>query len=136
MGWLGRARNGTGLAGSETYSSKAAPPAGGVKPSFRPGSRYSDFVVAAGGGHVAYRRHWFVPVSNAVTGAMSALGAPSFRYWSRKGSRTSRWKVRDVLLSKRRAPSELPSWTSWPWNHGPITRNTRSLPASFGSSAR
>ena len=42
---------------------------------------------SARGGHAESRRQAFVPVSNAVTGAMSAFGAPSFRCWSRNGRR-------------------------------------------------
>jgi hypothetical protein len=87
-------------------------------------------------GQAFRRRHVFVPVSNTVTGATSAFGAPSFRYWARNGARTSRRNVSAVSLSKRMAPSELPSEISWPWYQGPATRNTMSLLASFGSRAR
>ena len=83
-------------------------------------------------GHAGSRRHLFVPVSKAMTVAMSAFGAPSFRYWSRNGRRISRLKVSPVSLSKRIAPSALPSWISCPWHHGPITRNTLSFAVSFG----
>jgi hypothetical protein len=56
----------------------------------------------------------FVPVSNAVTGATSAFGAPSFRYWSRNGRRTSRRNYSAVSLPNFSAPSALPSPISWP----------------------
>ena len=83
---MGRARNGTGLAGSDTYSSNAASPVrGAVKPSFNPALRYSGVgrtaqPLAQPAGQDGRRRHLFVPVSNAVTGATSAFGAPSLRY--------------------------------------------------------
>ena len=86
MGWLGRARKGTGLAGSETYSSKAASPAlGGAKVSFRPAARFRGVgrmvqPLAQPAGQAGKRCHVLVPVSNAETGATSALGAPSLRY--------------------------------------------------------
>jgi hypothetical protein len=85
-------------------------------------------------GHAGSRRHVFVPVSNAMTGATSAFGAPSFRYWSRNGA-GSRAGSEPGSLSKRIAPSALPSWISCPWCHGPITRNTLSFAVSFGSIA-
>src|SRR6267378_4062451 len=84
-GWLGRPLKGTGLAGSETYSSKAAPPAAGAaKLNFRPALRYSGVGFtsqppAQPEGHACKRRQVFVPVSKAVTGATSPFGASSFR---------------------------------------------------------
>src|SRR6267378_3637593 len=84
-GWLGRPLKGTGLAGSETYSSKDAPPAAGaVKLNFRPALRYSGVGFtsqppAQPEGHACKRRQVFVPVSKAVTGATSPFGASSFR---------------------------------------------------------
>src|SRR5206468_11510428 len=129
------------LAGSDTYSSYPAPP-GAVAASvaLRPGPRRSGVgeirqPVEQPAGHADSRRQVFVPVSNAVTGATSAFGAPSFRYWSRKGRRTSLRKVSAVSLPNLRGPRELPSRISWPWCHGPITRKTLSFFASFGSSA-
>ena len=87
-------------------------------------------------GHAVSRRQALVPVSNAVTGATLAGGAPSFRYCARNGASMSRRKVSAVSLSKRIGPSALPSLIAWPWCHGPSTRNTLSLPVSLGSSAR
>src|SRR5437867_2250472 len=98
MGWIGRARKGTGLAGSDTYSSNGASPGfGAVKLSLGPATRYSGVAwteqpLAQPAGHAGRRRHTFVPVSNAVTGGTSARGAPALRYWSRNGRRTSRRK--------------------------------------------
>jgi len=52
-------------------------------------------------GHDGSRRHVFVPVSNAVTAATSAFGAPSFRYCARNGARTSRRNCSAVFASNR-----------------------------------
>ena len=79
MGWLGRARKGTGLAGSETYSSNAvSDPAGARKPSLSPASRYSGFIAGAEG-HACKLCQRLTPVSKAVTGATDDAGASSFR---------------------------------------------------------
>ncbi len=86
-------------------------------------------------GQSGSRRQTLVPVSNAVTGARSAFGAPSLRYCARKGASISRRKVSAVSESKRIAPSELPSRMAWPWRQGPSTRKTLSSPSSFGSIA-
>jgi len=67
------------------YSSNAASPAfGASKPVLSPAVRYSG--VGAGAqplsqpeGYVRSRRHAFVPVSNAFTGATSIAGSSSFR---------------------------------------------------------
>ena len=74
---MGRARKGTGLAGSETYSSKAGPDWGAVKLSLLPGFRYSGRDGAIG--HLGNWRHSLVPVSKAVTGAIECFGAASCR---------------------------------------------------------
>src|SRR4051812_14426826 len=101
---MGRARKGTGLAGAETYSSNLASPAAGAsKFSLRPARRWSGvgwtaLSPSALGGQAEYLRQTFVPVSNAVTGATSAFGAPSFRYWSRNGRRILRRKWSAVSL--------------------------------------
>src|SRR2546427_10667161 len=98
MGWMGRARKGRGLAGSDRYSSNAVPPAlGASKLSFEAAVRYSgvartEQLLAQPAGHAGRRRHAFVPVSNAATGGTSALRAPALRYWSRNGRRISRRK--------------------------------------------
>ena len=65
-------------------------------------------------------RQVLVPVSKAVTGATSAFGAPSFRYWSRNGRSTSRRNCSAVSASNWIAPSALPSPICWPWDQGPI----------------
>src|SRR5271165_7241889 len=106
MGRVGRARYGTGFAGSETYSSKLKPPfvslaaslsAGASKPSFKPALRYNGVArmlhtaaLEQPDGHAGRRCQVFVPVSNAVTGATPEAGASSFKYWSRNGSKISR----------------------------------------------
>src|SRR5260370_27340036 len=88
---MGRARKGTGFFGSEMYSSNAAPPAaaspgavslalGAAKLSFRPALRYNGVGLMVHpllqpAGHAGSWRHMLVPVSNAVTGATSYLGA-------------------------------------------------------------
>ena len=79
-GWMGRARNGTGLAGSETYSSNAAPAAGlAPKAQLQSGMQIQRRrlrivqPLAHPAGQAGKRRHSFVPVSNAVTGATSGL---------------------------------------------------------------
>src|SRR5712692_4379676 len=119
-GWLGRARKGTGLAGSETYSSNGASlAAGAVKVSFSPALRYSGVgftlqPLAHPDGHAGNLRQVFVPVSNAVTGATSLFGAPSFRYCARNGARISLRKYSPVSLPNFSAPSELPSSISCP----------------------
>ena len=95
---MGRARKGTGLAGSEVYSSKAGSSAlGASKASFGPAAKYSAVgltvqPLAQPAGQAGRRRQTFVPVSNAATGGTSAVGAPSFRYRSRNGRRISRRK--------------------------------------------
>src|ERR1700724_1192840 len=115
MGWLGRERNGTGFAGSETYSSKEASPfLDAPKPSFNPAPRYSGVDFGAQPlehpeGQAFSRRQVFVPVSYAFTGATSPFGAPSFKYWARNGARISRWKYVPVSLPKCSAPSVLAS---------------------------
>jgi hypothetical protein len=84
-GWMGRARKGTGLAGSDTYSSNGVSSRlGGEKPSLEPASRWSDFGATVQpsvqpAGQASRRRQVFVPVSYAETGATSALGASSLR---------------------------------------------------------
>src|SRR5581483_2828339 len=84
-GWIGRLRNGTGFAGSETYSSNAlSPPLGASKPSFRPAFRYIFFAstgqpLAQPAGHDGRCNHVLLPVSNAETVVKSAFGASSFR---------------------------------------------------------
>src|ERR1700730_5667272 len=121
MGWLGRPLNGMGLAGSEMYSSKGAPSdaAGAVRLSLNPALRYSGVRLTVQplghpDGQEDRRRQVFVPVSNAVTGAVSDLGAPSFKYWARNGARISLRKYNPVSLPNFRAPSELPSPISPP----------------------
>src|SRR5438034_6274369 len=115
MGWMGRARKGTGLAGSDRYSSNAGSPAlGAAKLSFEPAVRYSGVgwtvqPLVQPAGHAGRRRHAFVPVSNAETGGTSALRAPALRYWSRNGRRISRRKWSAVSLSNLKGPSVLPS---------------------------
>src|SRR5438552_18397203 len=141
MGSMGRARKGTGLAGSDTYSSKGASPAvGAANPALSPAPRYNGVgltvhPLAQPDGHADRRRQVLVPVSNALTGATSPRGAPSLRYRARNGARISRRKKRAVALSTRSAPSVLPAASCWPGHHGPITRNTRSLSVSLGSRA-
>src|SRR6267378_8639003 len=83
-------------------------------------------------GHAGKRRQVFVPVSNADTGATSLFGVPSFKYCARNGARISLRKYNPVSLPNFTAPSELPSYISWPWCHGPITRKTLSLLVSLG----
>src|SRR5713101_2975590 len=84
-GKLGRPLKGTGLAGSETYSSNgASPAAGALKLSFSPAFKHSGVgftlhPLAQPEGHEGKRRQVFVPVSNAVTGATSLFSASSFR---------------------------------------------------------
>ena len=74
------------MAGSEIYSSKpGSTDFAAMKLSFRPAARYSGVgltvqPLAQPAGHAGRRRHTFVPVSKVVTGATSALGAPSFKY--------------------------------------------------------
>src|SRR6185369_10422405 len=69
----GRGMNGTGLAGSDTYSSYPAPPgAGADRVALGPGPRRSGVgtirhPVEQPAGHADSRRQTFVPVSNAVT---------------------------------------------------------------------
>src|ERR1700730_2905435 len=119
---MGRARYGTGFAGSETYSSNSASPAvGESKLSLSPVLTYKEVARIAQFeregqplGHESRRRQVLVPVSNAVTGATSAFGALSFRYWSRNGRRICVRKYRPVSLLNLIAPSELPSSISCP----------------------
>src|SRR5260370_38799718 len=88
---MGRARKGTGFFGSEMYSSNAASPGpaspaaaspalGAAKLSFRPALRYNGVGLMVHpllqpAGHAGSWRHILVPVSNAVPGAPSDLGA-------------------------------------------------------------
>src|SRR2546428_10950866 len=84
-GWLGRPLKGTGLAGSETYSSKAAPPAAG------PGEIYLNSAVRESGVGFTLQppaqpagQAWrpppgFLPGSNVGPGAMLALGPAAFK---------------------------------------------------------
>src|ERR1035437_8513934 len=117
---MGRARNGTGLAGSDTYSSNAASPVlGASNPSFNPALRHSGVgaivqPLAQPAGHAGRRRQAFVPVSNAETGATSVVGPSSFRYLARNGPRISLRKYSAVSLLNFNAPSVLPSSISWP----------------------
>src|SRR5207249_4428354 len=73
-GWIGRALKGTGLAGSETYSSNGASPVvGSVRVNLRPAARYIGVGRTAQpasqpAGQVGKRRQTFVPVSKATTG--------------------------------------------------------------------
>src|SRR5450755_4396639 len=73
---IGRERNGTGLAGSETYSSNSGPTrSGAANPALRPAPRYNGVgriaqsaAAAQPDGHAARCRHVLLPVSYAVTG--------------------------------------------------------------------
>src|ERR1017187_10159423 len=126
---MGRARKDTGRVGSETYSVKASAPVGASNPSLLPGCRYSALVGWAQPdsqltGQRSKRRHSLVPVSNAVTVATSAAGAPSLRYCARNGRSTCSRNQREVSLPKRRFPRLLPSSIAWPWYHGPRTNLT------------
>src|SRR5215467_13620177 len=92
---------------------------GAAKLSFKPAVKYSGVVWIAQplgqpAGQAGKRSHLFAPVSKAFTGARSALGAPSFKYFARKGARISLRKYRPVALENFRAPSELASSISWP----------------------
>ena len=78
------------------------------------GAGFTEQPLAQPAGQAGSRRQALVPVSNAMTGATSALPAPSFRYWSRNGRRISLRKVSAVSLPNRMAPSALPSRISWP----------------------
>src|SRR5262249_1486685 len=117
---MGRARKGTGLAGSEMYSSNAASlPFCASKVNFKPslkerGVGRTVHPFSQPDGHEGRRRHTFVPLSNATTGGTSALGALSLRYWSRNGRKISRRKVSAVSLLNFRAPRVLPSRISCP----------------------
>src|SRR5208337_3501947 len=112
---MGLARNGTGLAGSDTYSSNADSPAfGDDRLSLRPLDKYSGVAfsmhpLAQPAGQAGSRLHLFVPVSNAVAGATSAFGAPSFKYCARNGRRISSRKYRLVSNPNFSRPRELPS---------------------------
>src|SRR6185312_14879659 len=79
---IGRARYGTGFIGSETYSLKPKS-LGLVKFNFKFEVRYNGVArteqpLGHPAGHDESRFQVLVPVSNAVTGATSAFGAPSF----------------------------------------------------------
>src|SRR5208283_229450 len=111
---MGRARNGTGLAGSEMYSSYASPALGAEVFNFSPAVKYTgvDRIVqplAHPVGQSGKRRHMFVPVSYAFTLATPLFGAPSFKYSARNGRRISCLKYNPVSVPNLKAPSELAS---------------------------
>src|SRR5690242_20692218 len=102
------------------YSSNAgSAPVGAAKLTLFAATRYSGvgFTVqplAHPAGQFGSRRHVFVPVSKALTGAMSALGEPSFKNRSRKGRRMFCRKYRAVSLLNFTGPNVLPSPISPP----------------------
>src|SRR5207302_8341458 len=100
-------------------SNELSPDFAAPRPSFSPAPKYSGvgFGVqprAQPSGQRDRRNHLLVPVSNAVTGAVSAFGAPSFKYCARNGARISSRKYGPVALLNFNAPSELASSISWP----------------------
>ena len=108
----GRGTNGTGFAGSDTYSSNAAVlsalPCAFSNARPKPGFRYSG-VAAGTSGHWSRRRQRLTPVWYDHTGGVSNAGAPSFRYWLKKGSMTSRRNSRAVSPVNFSAPKVEPS---------------------------
>ena len=123
---IGRARYGTGCAGSLTQVSPASScTAGGSKVSRPSSCRYSDRGVAfALGGHDSKRRHRLAPPSNIVASAMES-DPLSLSQKANQGACTLARNQSPASLPKSTWPSRRPGPAQPPWLHGPITIQLR-----------